>query len=566
VGSLVVSPALQNLLAPYEPVHAIGSRPGCLYVVRQLATGARPRLLVAECFAGAVAPGSNGVEKFTFLNEARRISTLASPNVARVRELVVRENDLLVFWDFIDGEKLVETWLSKSMPLEVALRLILDVLSGVGAIHALRDPKQQPMHLAHGELSTATIVLGVDGVARVLHAIARRQSGARVDEASLGYLAPEVHEGKPYDARADVFSAGVLLWEALSGRRLFADPDATAIVAGVRSGGIAPAGVPDRAPWAQGLVSVAAKALAAMPDDRWATTAAMAAEVRKVAGLKLASAVTAATFAKTALGEGVTARRERLESQVPLSSPAPDAMSEQSEGANDQPSSDPPANVDVALAPQSLPPSARASVIPPAPAPAMPSPPPLPARALLPSRPAAGLDDANGAPQFAPAVDVPISIAPPSSDSFEVAPTSIEPPDGGEPDGRASRRRRMAVLGGVAALGLIVVALAGWRVAHKDDAPLASTGARARAVAPPDSRPRQPLASSVHTADAPSVPIMAVPSIAAAPPNAPHSPAMASAAPAHKPPFVVPPLPKPPVASQPRARRAPISHFDPNSL
>ena len=75
----------------------------------------------------------------------------------------------------------------------MSLRIVIDTLTGAGAIHALRDAKQQPMDMAHGELSTATVVLGVDGTARVLHAIARRLPGARPEKASIGYLAPEVH-------------------------------------------------------------------------------------------------------------------------------------------------------------------------------------------------------------------------------------------------------------------------------------------------------------------------------------------------------------------------------------
>ncbi|HXN32635.1 MAG TPA: protein kinase, partial [Polyangiaceae bacterium] len=302
-------------------VRTVGSRPSLLYVVRHAAPGATPKLFVAERFAGAANPAE--AEWATFLSEARRISTLASSNVARVRELAVRGDDLVAFWDFIDGERLGETWLS-GMPLDVSLRMVLDVLSGVGAIHGLRDAKQQPMEMAHGELSTATIVVGLDGAARVLHAIARRMPGARAEAASLGYLAPEVHAGEAYDARADVFGAGVLLWEAVSGKRLFSEGDAAAIVARVRGGGVPAAAVPDEAAWARPLVRVAAKALAPSPGDRWPTASAMAAEIRKAVGLKLASASAAATFAKTAIGPRVKARRQELESGIAATARVPE--------------------------------------------------------------------------------------------------------------------------------------------------------------------------------------------------------------------------------------------------
>src|SRR6185437_3245207 len=202
--------------------------------------------------------------------------------------------DLVVFGDFIDGEKLREFWrlgdpASDRLPVEIALRVLLDVLTGVGALHGLRDASQQPMKLMHGELSPSTILFGSDGVARVLHAVARRAPEARAEEASLPYLAPEVHGGDGHDARADLFSIGVLLWEMLDGSLLTAPGEDPAGVR-VRAGLLPEPSCPEKAPWAKGLVPVVVKALAAAPEDRWQTAAAMAGEIRKAAGLKLAAA------------------------------------------------------------------------------------------------------------------------------------------------------------------------------------------------------------------------------------------------------------------------------------
>jgi eukaryotic-like serine/threonine-protein kinase len=636
VGSTVTyaTPLLDPIFAPYEAVSEIGSRPNSLHVVRHAAPGGRPKLLVAERFAGAAK--ANDIHAAAFVAEARRLSTLASPNVARVRELTVRGDDLIVFWDFIDGDRLSETWLSAGMTLEVALRLILDVLSGVGAIHLLRDVKQQPMKLAHGELSTATVVVGVDGAARVLHAIARRVPGARAEAASLGYLAPEVHAGGAYDARADVFSAGVLLWEALGYSRLFAQGDAAEIVARVRAG-IPLAAVPGKAPWARGLVQVAAKALVLSPDDRWPTAAAMAAEIRKAAGLRLAPAMAAAAFAKDAMSERVRARRERLESgqgtlsrveratagaaaapaPLPQSSPAARRWADDDSAVLPGPGREPegapvaasvpaptaaaleaPAEADLELVPESLPPGAPASrmgsALPrPGPHPVdsriqgavpVPSPPPLPARALRASPPASVAE-----PNFAAAIDVPISIAPPPADPFEVAPTSVEQATALAQDLRASRRRRVAVLGGVGAFGLIVFVLAGWRVAHRDGAPPRVDHAAVQAVDAPSALPQRgpnpggevgasssvaagaPSAlsrSAQRPAPAPHAPSAAVPattaSVAVASWHPPRSASPVNPAPALKPSPVAPRKTPAPPPSRPKPR--PNAGYDPNSL
>lgn len=530
---------LDALLAPYELLRRVGSRPSPLYVVRHAAPGGKPKLFVAERFEGVAQPGAE--HWATFNAEARRISTLAGSNVARVRELSVRGSDLVAFWEFIDGEKLIETWLTGVMPLEVSLRIVIDTLTGAGAIHALRDAKQQPMDMAHGELSTATVVLGVDGTARVLHAIARRLPGARPEKASIGYLAPEVHAGEFYGAPADVFSAGVLLWEALSGRRLFPEDDAAAILARVRGGGVPLAHIPDDVSWARPLATVAARALASAPEGRWPSTTAMAAEIRKVAGFKLASAVAAAAFAKDAIGERVRVRRQALESGV---DPAGATI---------------PAEIVPVL--------------------------PLPAEALVTSPEAAAAEnareqsgqeapdappipgvDTSGAHDFAAAIDVPLSIASPLPDPFEVSPTSSEATDSFEPNASVTRRRRVAVLGGVGALGLIVFVLAGWRVAHRDTLPPTTDRGRlppAAATRPsrPPSLPARPMASSSSSASPAATTSQPTPSTAVAASHTPRSPTAASPSGAPRPSSA----PQKP-SSQPHSKPKSNSGYDPGAL
>ncbi|HEY3816568.1 MAG TPA: protein kinase [Polyangiaceae bacterium] len=311
-----------GLFAPYELVRQLGHRANPLYVLRQpgAGSGGKPVLAVAERFVGRAEVGPGGED---LAQDARRIATLASPNLARIREVLVRGPDLVVIGELVEGEKLQELWRPEKLPLEIALRIVVDALAGVGALHNLRDARQEPMKLAHGELSPATIVIGLDGIARVLHAVSRRAPDVEPEVASRGYLAPEVASGDPYDARADVFSAGVLLWEALSGKTLFVERDPPANARRVRSGPLPAATVPEKAAWAKGLVEVAAKALDASPDARWPTAAVMAAELRKAAGLKLAPASTAAAFARSAFGDRVKTRRESFETAAPAS-PTPE--------------------------------------------------------------------------------------------------------------------------------------------------------------------------------------------------------------------------------------------------
>ena len=587
-----------DLFAPYEVIGEIGTRPVQVYVARQspIAVGGA-QLVVAEHFPGACKPVAGGPSDLP--REARRISTLANPHIARVREVTVRGDDLVVFGDFLDGEKLTQFWRpGEWLPLEMAIRVLLDVLTGLGALHGLRDSNQQPMKLTHGEISPATILFGSDGVARVLHAVARRAADATPEAASLPYLAPEVHSSDPHDGRADVFSVGVLLWEALEGKHLSDDQEPAGVR--VRAGPLAAPTASEKVPWAKALVPVAIKALAAAPEDRWPTAAAMAAEIRKAAGLKLAAASAAAAFAKTKFGDRVKERRARWEARPSLRP-----------GKMQMPSREPTLGAPISgarFSPALAPPTARAeefssslleSYRPPAP---QQSPPAIPVTAL--ASPAAKpdvprfepLDGRAVSPSVAPLdmdsvderADEPVygHFAPsPAKDGvysippLEAAPAASipEPPpseaavpleapvvfdevgpiqspfgdssprpralssSGAASAGMPSRRRAM-IVGGAVALGIAVVSLVVVRAAHH----VPAVASAVQAAPPPAPPTGLPAATSPTTPGLPSV-SPAPPPVVSAPPAAPATPKARSA-----------PKTKPQAAATTHSKSAPV--------
>ena len=120
------------MFASFEAYGKLGARPIPVHVARQTVIGGPTQLVVAERFPGANRAGDASATDLR--REARRISTLANPHIARVREVALRGEDLVVFGDFIDGEKLREFWSfadgAERLPLEIALRVLLDVLTG----------------------------------------------------------------------------------------------------------------------------------------------------------------------------------------------------------------------------------------------------------------------------------------------------------------------------------------------------------------------------------------------------------------------------------------------------
>ena len=112
--------------------------------------------------------------------------------------------------------------------MRVAVRVMVDVLAGLHAAHELADDDGKPLGIVHRDVSPQNILIGVDGSARLTDfGVARATSKLSTTrtgqlKGKLAYMAPEQARGaKDIDRRADVFAAGVVLWEALEGRRLF---------------------------------------------------------------------------------------------------------------------------------------------------------------------------------------------------------------------------------------------------------------------------------------------------------------------------------------------------------
>jgi hypothetical protein len=274
------------------------------------AGGGRARLVVVERVVRSGGVGAQDVA--AWLANAKRLVPLEHPNVGRVRDAIDGAAAAYVVSDFIDGARWADVvGAGSGLPLDIAVRVLLDALAGLGALHNMRDASRQPLGLVHCGVTSESVLIGLDGVTRVLGTARLR---GQVPGFGAHYLAPEVLlEDDAADARADVYSAGVLLWEALSGRPLFTETGASAIVTAVLSGRVPRAEAPAGAPWAAPLVDVAARALSPDPQKRYASAAAMAAELRRIGGVKIVPSIRVAALVRSAFGERIKARREELE-------------------------------------------------------------------------------------------------------------------------------------------------------------------------------------------------------------------------------------------------------------
>jgi serine/threonine protein kinase len=198
----------------------------------------------------------------------RAIAALRSPHLAMVRPARIglgfessgtNQKTLLEVEELLGGPG--------RLSLPYSLRWLLDVLTGLGVLH-------RTLSFVHGEVQPEHIVLGDDGVGRLVPVV--RAHWVRGEERAaqrLYYLAPEKLLGDKVDVRSDVFSVGVMLWEALSGQRLLEATQVDDIIARMMGGGIPRAHVPEAEVWTSPLIDIAERAVAVDPGRRFATVA-----------------------------------------------------------------------------------------------------------------------------------------------------------------------------------------------------------------------------------------------------------------------------------------------------
>src|SRR5262249_50413419 len=160
----------------------------------------------------------------------------------------------------------------------IAVRIFLDILAGLHAAHELTGPDGASLNLIHRDVSPQNMLIGADGISRITDfGVARAESrlsttrGGKL-KGKLAYMAPEQIKGDTVDRRGDVYAAGVVLWELLTGRRLFPSGHAGALIAQILPGAQdAPSSIVPEVPAA--IAAVCMRALCLDPADRFPTAA-----------------------------------------------------------------------------------------------------------------------------------------------------------------------------------------------------------------------------------------------------------------------------------------------------
>jgi serine/threonine-protein kinase len=231
-----------------------------------------------------------------FLDEGRLAARIKHPNVVPVMDILASEGELFLVMEYVHGEgfsKLLRRARALGIPVpqEIAIAIMVDVLYGLHAAHETCDERGESLGIVHRDVSPQNMIVGVDGVARVLDfgiakAAQRAHGETRAGElkGKLGYMAPEQVTGSVVDRRADVYAAGVTLWEALAGERMFAPLDFPQLINEIlKKEHVAPSRL---APGTSAeLDAVVLCALERDPRHRYATAGDMAADLERIGRL-----------------------------------------------------------------------------------------------------------------------------------------------------------------------------------------------------------------------------------------------------------------------------------------
>ena len=215
-----------------------------------------------------------------FLSEARLSARLNHPNIVQVYEVTERDNAPIIVMEYLEGKPLsdLRAETNGAVPLGIQMRVLADGLLGLHYSHELKDFDGRLLELVHRDFTPHNLFVTYDGQAKVLDFGIAKLSGSMVEtetgviKGKLRYMPPEQVLGSRVDRRADIFAAGVIMWEAITGKRMWSDVSEATILNRLSSGEIpSPLSAnPDVPP---ALAKICSKALAPNVDDRYATAA-----------------------------------------------------------------------------------------------------------------------------------------------------------------------------------------------------------------------------------------------------------------------------------------------------
>ena len=167
-----------------------------------------------------------------FIDEARLSMRLNHANIVQVFDIGRAQDTYFLVMEYVDGANLrrilqVSNERGFSIPIEVSMHVAIEVCKGLSHAHSAVDEHDSPLKIVHRDVSPPNVLISQSGEVKITDfGLARAMSQLEATDPGIvkgkfSYLSPEACEGLDLDARADIFSCGIILHELMTGRRLF---------------------------------------------------------------------------------------------------------------------------------------------------------------------------------------------------------------------------------------------------------------------------------------------------------------------------------------------------------
>ncbi|HSP77228.1 MAG TPA: protein kinase, partial [Myxococcaceae bacterium] len=248
-----------------------------IYLARQRGPEGFEKQLVVKRILPHLAENEEFVQMF--LDEARIAAKLNHPNIVQIFNLGAQDDSYFIAMEYIHGEDLRRVWKraersGQAIPVPLVCRVIIEACAGLDYAHKRADANGRPLNIVHRDISPQNILLTFEGRVKVVDfGIAKAADQATVTRSGVlkgkySYMSPEQAAGRKVDCRADIFALGVVLYELLTGIRLFKRTSDMATLQAVAECNVAPPSqVNPRVPVE--LDSIVMKALAKELEDRY---------------------------------------------------------------------------------------------------------------------------------------------------------------------------------------------------------------------------------------------------------------------------------------------------------
>jgi serine/threonine-protein kinase len=225
-----------------------------------------------------------------FVDEARLVARIRHPNVVPTLDVVSEGEELFLVMEYVHGAslaKLASGFEGERMPLRVAAAVTSQLLQGLHAAHEAKNERGEPLGIVHRDVSPQNVLVGVDGVTRVLDFGVAKAAGRLHTtkdgqlKGKLAYMAHEQLKNGEITRRTDIYAASIVLWELLTGRRLFKGDSEAVTVERVLFAKIDPPSThnPEVSP---ALDALTMKGLSREAEDRFPTAQEMAEQIEKL--------------------------------------------------------------------------------------------------------------------------------------------------------------------------------------------------------------------------------------------------------------------------------------------